>query len=176
MLELLLLRHAKSSWSEPGLADIDRPLAARGRKAAHAIGRYLAANRLAPELVLCSPARRARDTLDIVAEEFKSNPRRLIEPDIYDFGGGEKLLAALRRLGDSAAAVLIVGHNPAIEGLARKLVASGDRALRARLERKYPTAALALIAIAAETWQEAAYGQGTLKRFVRPKDILGEGD
>src|SRR5215470_2655109 len=92
MLRLFLLRHAKSSWTDPGVGDLDRPLNARGLRAATAMGRFMRANRLNPELVLCSPARRARETWKLVAEELRTAPRVIIDDGIYDFGNGGRLL------------------------------------------------------------------------------------
>ena len=96
MLKLFLLRHAKSSWTDPGLDDLDRSLNARGLRAAAAIGRFMRQSKLMPELVLCSPARRARETWKLVAEELRTAPRVIIDEGIYDFGNGGRLLEVAR--------------------------------------------------------------------------------
>jgi phosphohistidine phosphatase len=171
MLILMLLRHAKSSWPEPGQADIDRHLNDRGRDAARAMGRHMAANGLEPQLVLCSPALRARETWGLVAQELKTSPILLIERDIYDFGGGEALMECLRRYSGVAQSVLVVGHNPSIEALALKLSRNGVTEPRGLLEKKYPTGALAVIHLDMGRWDEVATAMGTLVRFDRPKDI-----
>lgn len=171
MLQLLLLRHAKSGWTDPGLDDRDRPLTERGSEAARIMGRRIATLGLEPELVLCSPARRARDTWKIVAEQLRSAPRSLVEESIYDFGNGGRLLSAIRTAGGDAGTLMLIGHNPSIERLAQRLAGSGDAKLRKRLEQKYPTAALAVLHFGAAAWSGIAEGQGELVHFIRPKDI-----
>src|ERR687890_227229 len=99
MLRLMLLRHAKSSWADPGRDDRDRPLSPRGVRAARSMGRVMRERALIPDLVLCSPARRARDTWKLAAEELKAKPRLLIEEAIYDFGNGGRLWEAVRARG-----------------------------------------------------------------------------
>jgi phosphohistidine phosphatase len=172
MLTLMLLRHAKAREPEPGTSDMDRDLAARGKRAAQAIGRHMAARDLAPELVLCSPARRAMETWRLAAAELAKPPRLIVDGTIYDFGDGDGLLDVLGRQAGDASSVLIAGHNPSIEQLAQRLATCGDKKLRARLAQKYPTAALAVIAFDAPDW--SAIGTGKLIAFVRPKDILAE--
>jgi phosphohistidine phosphatase len=172
MLDLLLLRHAKSSWDDPGLDDSDRPLNIRGRRAAQAMGRVLASLGLVPALVLCSPARRARDTWAIAAGELKSGSRLIIAPALYDFGDGTALCDAIRTQGGSATPLLIVGHNPALEELALRLAGAGSKDMRARMARKFPTAALAQLRFDIAGWDDLADGRGSLERFIRPSDIM----
>ena len=171
MLNLMLLRHAKSSWADAGQADPDRPLNDRGKRAAAAVGRYIASHALMPQLVLCSPARRARETWDLVAGELKATPAILIAAEIYDFGDGNALMECLRRKTGTAQSVLLVGHNPSIAGLAQNLIGTGRAKHRDRLNQKYPTAALAVIGFEFHNWGALAPGSGTLLRFVRPRDI-----
>jgi phosphohistidine phosphatase len=174
MLRLMLLRHAKSSWTDPGADDKDRPLTPRGRRAAQAMGRVMAAKRLLPDLVLCSPARRARDTWKLVAEEIKTAPKLIVEDAIYDFGNGGRLIDAVRRAGGKAKIVLVVGHNPSMERSAARLAGKSDDKLRERLEKKYPTGALAVIAFDIADWQDLSDGEGDIEHFIRPKDIMGD--
>ncbi len=171
MLNLMLLRHAKSSLAEAGQEDSDRPLNDRGRLAATAVGRYMASNDLVPQLVLCSPARRARETWGLVAGELKTPPAILIAPEIYDFGDGKALMDCLRRKAGAAHSVSLVGHNPSIGRLAQSLAGAGDKKLRERLQTKYPTAGLAVISFDLDNWESLTAGAGTLLRFVTPKDI-----
>lgn len=172
-LRLLLLRHAKSSWTDPGLDDRDRPLNPRGIKAAAAIGRYMLKEDLIPELVLCSPARRARETWRLAAEQLKNAPRLLIEDAIYDFGNGGRVLDALRQHASNERSVLIVGHNPSLERLALRIAPEGDREARHRMEQKFPTGGLAVIDFRAENWRDASNQQGVLVSFIRPRDLGG---
>lgn len=174
MLQLLLLRHAKSSWTDTGLADADRPLTARGKAAAKAMGREIAARGLPPDLVLCSPARRARDTWKIVSGQLKSPPRVVVVDAIYDFGNGGRVISAIAANAGAAKSLLVVGHNPSLERLAARLAISGDAKLRARIALKYPTAALAVIHFKADDWDKIADHGGELQHFIRPKDLAGE--
>jgi phosphohistidine phosphatase len=174
MLNLMLLRHAKSSWADAGQADPDRPLNDRGKRAAVAVGRYMASNALVPQLVLCSPVRRARETWDLVAGELTTIPEILIAAEIYDFGDGKALMECLRHKAGAAQSVLLVGHNPSIGGLAQNLIGTGSGKLRERLEKKYPTAALAVISFDFDNWGSLATGSGTLLRFVRPANIIDD--
>ena len=171
MLNLMLLRHAKSSLVTAGQKDFDRPLNSRGQRSATAMGRYMASKEAMPQLVLCSPARRARETWNLLAGELKAVPEILIVPEIYDFGDGKVLIECLRDRAGAAQSVLLVGHNPAIGVLAQSLAGKGSDLLRERLRLKYPTAALAVISFDLDNWQSLAAGLGTLLRFVTPKDI-----
>ena len=175
MLSLMLLRHAKSSLADTGQADLDRPLNDRGKRSAVAMGSYMASNGLVPQLVLCSPARRTRETWSLVAEELKAFPAVLVAAEIYDFGDGKALMECLRSKAGAAQSVLLVGHNPSIGGLAQNLIGKGSTKLRGRLEEKYPTAALAVFSFDIGNWESLARGSGTLLRFIRPRDIV-EGD
>lgn len=174
MLRLLLLRHAKSDPADVAVDDRDRALTPRGRRAAQAIGRWLASHRLEPDLVLCSPARRARDTWSLVAAEFKTNPRTLVDEALYDFGDGSRHLEAIARLGGDAKCLLVVAHNPATERLAGRLAGRGKARLRDRMAQKFPTAGLAVIGLDIAGWASLDGASGELEHFVRPKDILSE--
>jgi len=176
MLSLMLLRHAKSSWAVTGQADLDRPLNERGKRAAVAVGRYMASNGLVPQLVLCSPARRVRETWGLVAGELSASPAILIADEIYDSGDGKALMECLRLKAGAAQSALLVGHNPSIGELAKTLIGTGSGKLRERQEEKYPTAALAVISFDLNNWETLTAGSGTLLRFVRPRDIIDDND
>lgn len=173
MHTLMLLRHAKAG--EPGIAmpDAERDLTSRGRRAAQAVGRHMAAKGLIPQLVLCSPAKRAHETWRLAAQEIGAAPPMIVDPALYDFGDGGMLLECLRGWAGASTSVLIVGHNPSIETLARRLTASGDRKLRARLDAKYPTGTLAVLTFDVTGWSQLE-GGGRLAEFVRPKDLMSD--
>jgi phosphohistidine phosphatase len=174
MLNLMLLRHAKSSLAVAGQEDSDRPLSPRGQHAATAVGRYMASHSLVPQLVLCSPARRTRETWGLVAGELATVPAILIVAEIYDFGDGKTLMDCLRRKAGDVQSVSLVGHNPSIARLAQNLIGKGSDRLRERLEKKYPTAALAVISFDLDNWGSLTAGAGTLLRFVTPKDLIDD--
>jgi phosphohistidine phosphatase len=172
MLSLMLLRHAKASLADAGQADLDRPLNERGRRAAGAVGRYMASHSLAPQLVLCSPSRRTRETWGLVAGKLPATPEVLVAAEIYDSGIGTALMECLRHKAGTAQSVLLVGHNPSIGELAQTLTGTGSGKLRERLEKKYPTAALAVFSFDLGNWESLESGSGTLLHFVRPADLI----
>jgi phosphohistidine phosphatase len=169
-MRLWLFRHAKSSWSDASLRDEDRPLAPRGERAADRIRDYLDAEGIDPEIVLCSPALRARQTLGRVLPALGTELEVRIEPNLYTFEA-DVLLDRLGRIPSSVTLVLLVGHNPAIQDLATRIANRGD-GLR-DLSRKYPTAGLAEITFSEGTWDTLADQPGELVRFIIPRD-LGE--
>jgi phosphohistidine phosphatase len=164
---LYLLRHAKSSWSDPALPDHRRPLTGRGRRAAKAIGRYLHAHGIEPEMVLCSTARRARDTLDRIEPALGKADIR-IEPELYAASANE-LLDRVRSVPDAVESVLVIGHNPGLQDLALDL-ARPTPELR-ELEAKFPTAALATLAYPQTSWRALDWRTAKLVDFVRPRDL-----
>jgi phosphohistidine phosphatase len=170
MRTLLLLRHAKSSWSDPALADIDRPLAPRGRKAAPRIGRELAARGWLPDFVLVSPAARTHETWDLVAAGWTEAPDATFRNELY-MGSPNFLLAELKKTEGTVSSLLMIGHNPGLEQLARRLAGPGsdERAL-ARLAPKFPTAAVARFTFD-ERWADLDFGGAKLTHFLRPKDL-----
>ena len=170
MKTVYLLRHAKSSWKGDGIEDVDRPLSKRGRAAARAMRRHLAENKVQPAQILCSPARRTRDTLAIVQGAFASAVPIRFEKGIY-MAEPQALLRRLKRLGDSLGSVMIVGHNPALEQLALSLSDGHDSEARRDLEVKFPTCALAVIRSEAERWSELESGGATLEAFIRARDL-----
>lgn len=172
MKTIYLLRHAKSSWKDDSLDDIDRPLNKRGRQTAAAMGRHLADAGMAPETILCSPAVRTRETLDGVSRALAEPVPTRFEQEIYDAEAGD-LLARLRRLNDHLGSVMIIGHNPAMEDLARLLVPSADRE---RVGEKFPTGSLAVIEADAESWATVEPGAGRLVDFVYGRALTGKAD
>ena len=171
MKTVYLLRHAKSSWKDDGLDDIDRPLSKRGRAAAKAMRRYLAEKKLLPAQVLCSPARRTRDTLAVVQGAFATAVPIRFEKGIY-MAEPQTLLRRLKRLGDSLGSVMIVGHNPGLQQLALILSEGRDSEARRDLAVKFPTCALAVIGSDTGHWSELEIGGASLEAFVRARDLV----
>lgn len=167
---LLLLRHAKSSWDDASLADFDRPLAARGREAAPLMGREMARRGWLPDAALISPALRTRQTWELVATELPKPPPPSFEPAIYE-APAARILAAIRKTPESNATLLVVGHNPGLEDLAALIAASdSDRDALARLERKFPTAAIARFTLR-EPWAALGRTGAALHDFLTPRDL-----
>jgi phosphohistidine phosphatase len=164
---VLLLRHAKSSWKDATRTDHDRPLTGRGRRAAKAIGRHLQEQRPPPGLVLCSTAKRARETLRRIEPALGRSEVRA-ERLLYG-ASADALLERLRRLPDTVDSVLVIGHNPGLQELTLALADAGHA--RDRVAVKYPTAALVTLEFAGEHWRELEPGAAELVAFVRPRDL-----
>lgn len=174
MLTLLLLRHAKSSWNQPITDDHDRPLADRGEKAAPVMGDYIAKHGLSPDLVLCSSSVRTRATLELVVPQLESEPEISYERELY-LAEAEELLARLQKVPARAKRVMMIGHNPGFEDLARLLSGDGPADVRSALQDKFPTAGLAVLTFNAKAWRSAAPGKGTLTTFVTPRSLQKAG-
>ena len=170
MLTLSLLRHAKSSWKNPTLADRDRPLATRGETDAPVMGKAMAERGIDPDLVLCSSARRTRDTLALVLPELKVEPKVVYDDALYHATPAE-MLDMLHAIQPGANRVMLVGHNPEIQSFALDLVGSGPKHYRDRLREKYPTAGLAVINFASGLWSSIAVNSGTLTLFLTPREL-----
>lgn len=169
---LYLLRHAKSSWDDPALADIDRPLAGRGRRDAKAMAAYLEQERIVPSLVLCSSARRTRQTLKPL-KPLLTGSHIVIDEALYA-ASEDRLLRRVREIDDEAASAMLIAHEPGIRQLALLLAGTGEEEARARMEEKFPTGALAGLALSSDHWRSVAPGAGELRWFVTPKQ-LGRG-
>jgi phosphohistidine phosphatase len=170
MLTLSLLRHAKSSWKNPTLADRDRPLATRGETDAPLMGKAMAERGVDPDLVLCSSARRTRDTLALVLPELKIEPKVVYDDALYHATPAE-MLEMLHAVQPGASRVMLVGHNPEIQSFALDLVGSGPKHYRDRLREKYPTAGLAVINFASGLWSSVAVNSGSLALFLTPREL-----
>jgi phosphohistidine phosphatase len=165
---LFILRHAKSSWNDPGLDDHERPLAPRGRRAVAVLAEHLKADEIDPELVLCSSSRRTRETL----EGIRAGGKHVIEPELYG-ASTDELLTRLRQVPDEVASVMVIGHNPAIQALVLRLASesgAGDRTALSQARAKFPTGALATLTFKSD-WSDLAPGCARLTAFVRPKAL-----
>jgi phosphohistidine phosphatase len=165
---LFLLRHAKSSWDDPALRDDERSLSDRGRRAAALLRAYFDATGLAPEIVFCSPARRTRETWDLVRAGLHSEPAVEFRPEIY-LATTADLIRVIRGTRPDTSSVMIIGHNPGLEDLTHALAGDSDDALE-QLGAGFPTGAFASFSVAAD-WADVAYGAGHLDRVVRPREL-----
>lgn len=170
MKSLYLLRHVKSSWNDESLDDFDRPLAPRGVKAAPRVAKRMMAEGWVPDVVLCSAARRAVETLELITPVLGLDGSARIDRDLY-LAEPEIMLQRLRGVPDTAASVLMIGHNPGAEDLARRLCGDGRQKAVRRLHKKYPTGAVAVLTFATDSWAQVTEGTGYLEAFVRPKDV-----
>lgn len=170
MLRLLLLRHAKSSWDDPSIADFDRPLNLRGRAAAPLMGRHMADHALKPERVICSSARRTRETFAAILPQLGGDFDALVMRAVYD-APDDGYPGIVRRHGGKARTLLLIGHNPAIQTAATTLIGRGNPDLTAQIGDKYPTAGLAVIDFDAPDWASIAAGGGRVVAFFRPREV-----
>ncbi len=170
MKTIFLLRHAKSSWDDNSLADHDRPLSERGRRAAPRIGAYMRGAGCQPDLVLCSTSKRTRQTLAAVLSELDVEPVVEFEEELYLAAPGT-MIDLVRSVPDTVEAVLLVGHNPGTGMLAGELAGFGLAGQLNLMRAKFPTTALAIIELNVDRWEDTVGGCGTLKQFIRPRDL-----
>jgi len=162
MKTLLLMRHAKSSWSEPGLDDHDRPLNKRGKQAAPEMGKLLRKKELVPDLILCSTARRSRETAEAVAKACGYPGEIEIQRDLYS-SDAACYMDILRHLPEAANRVLLVGHNPETEDMLDMLTG---------IREHMNTAALAHMDLPISHWQELTEALDVkLLNLWRPREL-----
>ncbi|WP_338498742.1 histidine phosphatase family protein [Streptomyces sp. SJL17-4] len=176
---LFVLRHSKSAWPE-GVADHDRPLGPRGLRDAPAAGRFLTETGGLPDLVLCSPARRARQTWELAAAELNSPVPTCHDPRLYGADDAE-LLDVLHDVPDEVATLVLVGHNPGLEDLVLLLAAGEDGANGStgadgsaleRVRTKFPTSAIAVLTWYG-TWAGLRPGEALLTDLAIPRGPRG---
>ena len=158
---LLLLRHAKSSWDDKSLRDFDRPLNRRGLKAAPMVGEMMRKRKLRPEVVLSSPAERAKETTRLVCDAAGLIAAVRYDDGIYE-ASVRRLLEIVSQIEDAVNNAMLVGHNPGFEELLATLTGESNR---------MTTAALACIELSIERWSEVTSGTGKLQWIVKPKDL-----
>ncbi|UZJ32800.1 SixA phosphatase family protein [Streptomyces endophytica] len=179
---LVVLRHAKSAWP-PDVPDHERPLGKRGRRDAPAAGRRLLADGWVPDLVLCSTARRTRETWDLVAPELDARPEVVFEPRVYGASAAE-LLNVLREVPEQRRTVLLISHQPGVQDVVLALAeqgkgegkqeeeggrdADGDGEALGRVRAKFPTSGIAVLGLRG-AWADLAPGTATLTDFTVPR-------
>ena len=161
MKTLLLLRHAKSSWDDPDLKDFDRPLNKRGLKTAPKMGAVMRKRKLQPDLILSSPAARAKETTSLVSEAASLKTEVRYDQRIYE-ASEDRLLKIVSQIDESVNSAMLVGHNPGFEELLAALTGESQR---------MPTAALACIELEVEKWADVSAASGKLAWLVKPKDL-----
>jgi phosphohistidine phosphatase len=162
--QLVLVRHAKSSWNDPTLTDHDRPLAARGHKALRRMRAHLEELGIRPDVVLCSSARRTVETLDGIREALGAHPLVEIDDRLYA-AGADRLFARLAVLGDEVRCALVVAHNPGIADLVELLTARDDAAPPLDV---VPTGAIAVLSFTGP-WRDLGPAVTSLDGIWRPR-------
>ncbi|KAB1139715.1 histidine phosphatase family protein [Streptomyces luteolifulvus] len=164
---IVLFRHAKADW--PQVTDHERPLAERGRMDAAVAGRKLADSGISLDLALCSTATRTRETWKLAVHEFPHRPKTVYEERIYDASPGE-LIAVMNEIPDDAQNVVLIGHNPGVQGLAEILPGSAEGDARERMSRRgFPAAAFAVLSFDG-SWKGLEPGVAALTDYWAPSD------
>ncbi|HEY2865972.1 MAG TPA: histidine phosphatase family protein [Pyrinomonadaceae bacterium] len=161
MKKLLILRHAKSSWDDAGLPDFDRPLNERGERDAPFMGRILADRGFNPELIVSSPAARAKRTAELVGQTAGWEAPLTFDERIYE-ASPQALFTIIIGLGDEISTCLLAGHNPGMEGIV-KLLTTRTLAM--------PTASVAVLEVDVDRWSAIEPGKGRLIEVLRPKEL-----
>lgn len=172
MPRLCLLRHAKSDWFAGASGDFDRPVSPRGERDAPLLGAHVAAQGWQPDRILCSPARRCRQTLDILAGFLNNDPDIIFPTGLYDASGAD-YASLIRAQGGDAEILMIIGHNPMIHETALRLAIPGISPAATGLGGKYPTSALAVL-VFRTPWEDLTDHSGDLVAFVKPADLRAD--
>ena len=163
MKRLILVRHAKSSWKNAALADSERPLSGRGKRDAPRMGARLAGLGLLPDIILASPARRARKTASLLAGEIPAAAGRiLVDPALYEANAGV-LLERVRALDERWQQVMLIGHNPGLTDFANLLTAAGIDNI--------PTCGVLVADLDLAFWRQSEPGCGRAALYVVPKGL-----
>ncbi len=163
---LLLLRHGKAESPYGDKPDLDRKLTSRGERSARLIGQYLREHELVPDLVLCSPSTRTRETWGGVVGALRTKPTARYVEDLYE-ASTDTYLDQIRKHGGDAGTLLIIGHNPSTEAALTRLGSDGSY----MLPDAFPTCALAVIESDTDSWTDLAPDNCSLATFVRPRDL-----
>lgn len=159
------MRHAKSSWKNPGLRDFDRPLNKRGKRDAPRMGRYLKELQLIPDQIFSSPAQRAKSTILSVIDELDVPVSRIVWDENLYFNGRQAYIDVIRNAHESSETLMTVGHNPMTEDAISIL--SGDTA-----EKRIKTATIACFEFEVNSWKEVQFSPDSLKWIIWPKDLV----
>ncbi len=175
MLRLYILRHAKSSWADPGNTDFERTLNSRGVKDLKKIASIMVKQNYLPDQIYCSPATRTRETIAGIEKHIKSANQETHFAithinELYS-GSREDYLNILHNHQNNDQSIMIVGHNPNCEGLAFKLVSDGETEALETLAYKYPAGALAIIEFTVDSWNEITDDTGYLLDFIIPREL-----
>jgi phosphohistidine phosphatase len=164
---IVLVRHAKADW--PEVADHERPLAERGRKDAPAVGEWLATHGIAPGLTLCSTAVRTRETWRLAAHHLPHRPKTVYEERLFDASAGE-IIAVLNGVPEEVQDLLVVGHNPGIQGVAEALAGNSEGDVLERMSRNgFPTSTVAVLRFDG-SWKSLEPGVATLTGYWEPHE------
>jgi len=170
MLELYVMRHAKSSWDNLDLPDHDRPLSTRGKRNAKKICEFFVKKKIEFDLIIVSSSKRTKKTLKILKRKIKKPKKIIISKKLY-LVNENKILLKLKKIKNNYKKVLLINHEPAVTSLVNYLVKNTDNSLFKLMNYKFPTSTFAKIIFDLDKWSLINSKTGVLKNFVRPKDI-----
>lgn len=173
MLTLTIVRHAKSSWGDPGLRDIERTLNERGKAQAQRLGTDLEGKQLSPDLIICSSANRARQTLEQMQKNWQTDAELIVESRLY-LASPNAIMELLNEHGQDHSHIMIIGHNPGLHMLAHGLAREGDEQGLAMLREKYPTGTLCIVRSKTDKWKNIGNGTGKLIYLATPKQLAAK--
>lgn len=171
MKTVILMRHAKSSWSDPGLDDHDRPLNKRGRKSAPVMAKWLKEQGLLPDRILCSSSRRTQETVERMREEVPSLPEAEITEALYH-ASPDVILEQLQQLPGDCTRALVLGHEPTMSSALLLLDSSATSPGLYRAYEHYPTAAIAVLEADVADWRELKAGRAKFTSFAVPRELM----
>lgn len=171
MKKIVILRHAKSSWDNPALDDHDRPLNGRGTSAAPVIGEWLKSRNHLPDAVLCSSSKRTLQTVNGIRSVIPRLPKPEVERALYH-ASPEELRARLTALPKNVHTVMVVGHQPGLGSLVRKLSNGHEQRRCKRAYEHFPTAAAAVLEIDLEDWSELDFETARFVDFAKPRELM----
>lgn len=168
---LYLLRHAKSSWSNPDLDDFDRPLNPRGKAARGVITEWFADNHVRPSLVICSPSKRTRQTLKPIKRIWDPRPEIVYDERVYE-SSASTLRDVVRHAAAEHRSILLIGHNPGLQMLALDLIIGGQDHAHRELRTKFPTGAILKLTTDVDSWHRMSGDSFRLDDFVLPRELM----
>ena len=167
MKHLFILRHAKSSWAQPGLGDIERPLNKRGERQVTRLQEWLSNNDVAVDQILCSPSNRTQATYRGIRPALADAPLEIVK-SLYH-GRMENYLEAL--WAQDAGSVMMIGHNPTCDQLTRYLTSPNSPAADKLMAHHFGTATMAILSFDIDDWSQVGQASGSLSQLLRPRDI-----
>ena len=170
MLELYVMRHAKSSWDNSDLNDHDRPLSNRGKRNAKTICEFFVKKKISFDLIILSTSTRTKKTLKILQKKIDRPKKIIISKNLY-LANENNIVLKIKEINENYKKVLLINHEPAITNLVNYLVKNKKNNLFKLINYKFPTAAFAKIVFTLDSWSKISDSTGLLKNFIRPKDI-----
>ena len=170
MRTLIFLRHAKSSWALPGVDDFDRPLNDRGNNAAPKMANWLTSEGIKPDVIVCSSAKRTRETLAHIEPMFSQEIAAIMEPNLY-LASSDQLFESAAALDDTFETAMLLGHNPGLHDAALSALTAASRRESGEMRSRFPTCACAIISLPINSWSEINTDIGELDAYMTPKGL-----